>query len=142
MTAKEFLKLYKETELILEEMQGEIERLRSRAEQITPPYGGDGGSNPNINANKIPAIVELIIAEEERTKDERERIAKMRQDVMKAVFAVKDNKLQTLLYLKYILGRTWPEVEVLMHYSHVHVVHRLHPDALRAIKIPDEYVNM
>lgn len=142
MTTKEFLQLYSGTEALLQEMQNEIERLRSKAEQITPPYGGDGGSNPNVNADKIPAIVEMIIAEEERTKEEREHIAEVRADVQEAIFAVKDNTFQTLLYLRYITGRTWEQIAIIMHYSYVHVVHRLHPDALRAVKIPEKYENM
>ena len=41
---------------------------------------------------------------------------------------------QTLLYERYINGKTWEQIAVTLNYSFVHVVHRLHPAALRAVQ--------
>ena len=80
--------------------------------------------------------------EEERTADYIKEIAETRKDIESAIYAVTDSKLCTLLMMRYLNGRTFEQISVLMHYSYLHVVHRLHPEALKAVKIPEKYEKM
>lgn len=139
MTAKEFLSLYKSTEQELAEMDEKIMRLKSKAEKVTPTYGGIGGASGGMNSDKIPTYVCLIMDEEARTQDHRNEINQIRADVEHAIYAVSDGTARTLLIMRYISGRTWEQIAVSMHYSYVHVVHRLHPVALELVKVPEKY---
>ena len=143
MTTKEFLSLYEMTDQRIEELNERIIRLRSQAEKITPPYTENtGGQNPNMNTDKIPALVEMIMQEEKRTQDYIAEIAQTRKDIEAAIYAVKDAKLSTLLMMRYMQHRSWEQIAVIMHYSYVHIVHRMHPEALKAVKIPGKYEKM
>ena len=143
MTTKEFLQLYAATEEKLSELSERLLRLRSKAEKVTPTYEEKiGASNPTSNGDKIPSIVEKIMEEEERTADYIKEIAETRKDIESAIYAVTDSKLCTLLMMRYLNGRTFEQISVLMHYSYLHVVHRLHPEALKAVKIPEKYEKM
>lgn len=143
MTTKEFLQLYAATEEKLSELNERMLRLRSKAEKITPTYEEKiGAGNPTVNGDKIPSIVEMLMEEEQRTADYIREIAETRKDIETAIFAVKDSKLCTLLMMRYMQNRTFEQISVMMHYSYLHIVHRLHPDALKAIKIPEKYEKM
>lgn len=141
MTAKDFLSMYEHTEIEMEELTEKVARLRSRAEKVTPGYGGEGGS-PNLDADKIPRLVEAIIAEEERTSARVIEIETLRKDIETTIYAVRDNTLRTLLIMRYISGRKWESIAATMNYTFYHVVHRLHPQALKAVEIPKKYENM
>jgi BMFP domain-containing protein YqiC len=143
MTTKEFLQLYAATEEKLSELNERMLRLRSKAEKMTPTYEEKIGSSGTFtSAEKIPSIVEMIMDEEQRTSDYIKEIAETRKDIESAIYAVKDSKLCTLLMMRYLHGRTWEQISVMMHYSYVHVVHTLHPSALKQVKVPEKYKNM
>jgi hypothetical protein len=143
MTTKEFLQLYAATEEKLSELNERMLRLRSKAEKMTPTYEEKiGASSPTMNGDKIPSIVEMLMEEEQRTADYIREIAETRKDIETAIFAVKDSKLCTLLMMRYMQNRTFEQISVMMHYSYVHVVHTLHPSALKQVEVPEKYKNM
>lgn len=142
MTAKEFLSMYEHTEIEIDELTEKVSRLRSRAEKVTPGYGGTEGGSPNVDTDKIPRLVEAIIAEEERTSERVHELEQLRNDIEHAIYDVQDNALRTLLIMRYMNGRKWEKIALSMNYSFVHVVHRMHPQALKAVKIPEKYEKM
>ena len=141
MTTKEFLMLYSATEEKLSELNERMMRLRSKAEKMTPAYEERiGSSGAIVNPDKIPAIVEMIIEEEQRTEECIKQLGKTRKDIEQAIFAVKDAKLSTLLMMKYMHNRSWTQISQLLGHSRYHVEYRLHEEALEMVRVPDEYV--
>lgn len=136
MTAKEYLEQYQSADREIDELLERVKRLRSRAEKITPPYGSDGGSNPNVNADKLPAIVEMIIEEETRTNERVEQLMNLQKEIQAAISAVQDEKCRTVLIMRYIGNKSFEQIAVSMNYSYWHLTHSIHQKALNMLKIP------
>lgn len=134
VTAKEYLEQYQSADREIDELLERVKRLRSRAEKITPPYGSDGGSNPNVNTDKLPAIVELIIEEEERTNERVEQLMNLQKEIQSNIARVTDETCRTLLIMRYIGGKSFEKIADTMNYSYFHIVRRLHPKALMYIE--------
>lgn len=135
MTAKEYLSQYQAAEREIDELLERSVLLRSRAERITPTYGSDGGGSSQPNVNKIPMIVELIIEEEERTKQRVSELIELQTEIQTAISRVPDDTCRTLLFMRYIGGKSFEAIAVSMNYSYWHLTHALHPKALQFIKV-------
>lgn len=55
--------------------------------------------------------------------------------MLKLINRVDDSTYRALLTARYINCETWEQIAIDMNYSYVHIVHRLHPQALDAINI-------
>lgn len=62
-----------------------------------------------------------------------DELYKIKQEILAAIHSVDDAVLRTLLIKRYIQNKTWECIADEMHYSYVHVVHNLHPQALTAV---------
>lgn len=134
MTVKEYLSQYKSAEMEIEEILERLAVLRSRAERITPTYGGNGGGSPNRNVSKIPEIVEKIIEEEERNGKRVDTLMRLQEEIQNTISRVPDNTCRNLLIMRYISCKSFEQISVSMNYSYWHITHYLHPKALSMVK--------
>ena len=131
-----YLEQYKSAEFEIDELLDRATRLRARAERITPPYGSDGGSSPMPNIDKIPALVELIIEEEERTSHRVKELMELQKEIQAVISKVPDETCRALLIMRYIGGKSFEQIAVTMNYSHWYLTHTIHQKALEKVKIP------
>lgn len=132
---KAYLERYAKAGRELDRLCEELARWRSMAEKITPvlsqePAGG------NEEGNQIESAVEKIVALKSEIEAEMEVLYSIRQQVVDAVKTVPDETLQLVLSRRYILGETWEQVAVNMHYGYQWVC-RLHGRALRQVNIKE-----
>ena len=132
MTPKEYLQQYRDAAKRARAALDHLDELRSMATRITPNYGGEGGGT-HQTGDKLGAAVARIIDAENRVSDELEMLEAIEHEVLNTILRVKDATLSTLLYERYINGKTWEQIAVDMHYSYRGVT-KMHGRALLAVK--------
>lgn len=133
MTAKEYLQQYRDAVRRAAASLDHLEELRAMAMRITPNYSGTGGGGQT--GDRIGAEVARIVDAESRVSDELELLEATEREVIGTIDKITDGTLHTLLYERYINGKTFETISVQMNFSYYHIVHRLHPKALKAVKM-------
>lgn len=131
MTAKEYLKQYREAVARVDLAQAHLTELHALAERITPNYSG--GSGAHAHGDRLGAAVARIVDEEARIDREISRMAEIEQAVTEKIEAVGDERLRVILYRRYILGEKWEQIAVAMRLDYRWVL-RLHGRALQAVQ--------
>lgn len=134
MTPKEYLQQYRDAVRRATAAQDHLDELRAMAERITPNYGGSGGGT-HQTGDKLGAAVARLVDAENRVSDELELLEATEREVIGTIDKITDGTLHTLLYERYINGKTFETISVQMNFSYYHIVHRLHPKALKAVKM-------
>ena len=132
MTPKEYLAQYTASVKRAEALLCHIQSLRDMAARITPNYGGEGGGSHNVS-DKLGAAIARIVDAESRVNDELELLEATEREVIDTINKVKDTTLNTLLYERYINGKTFERIAVSMDYSWRQTI-RLHGAALNEVK--------
>lgn len=132
MTTKEYLMQYRDAVRRASAAQDHLTELREMAERITPNYGGSGGGTHQIG-DKLGAAVARLVDAESRVSDELELLEATEREVIGTIDKITDGTLHTLLYERYINGKTWEQIAVDMHYSYRGVT-KMHGRALLAVK--------
>lgn len=131
MTAKEYLLQYREAVKDIKCKNEELEKLREDATAISPSTSSEhtAGNISDKVGRKAPEIADL----EQEIEEEKAAARQLRRDIRQTIAALSSGNLRRLLTYYYICGNTWERVAVKINMSYVHVVHRLHPKALRKI---------
>ena len=132
MTAKEYLQQYRDAVRSAEAAQSHLEELRAMATRITPKYGGEGGGT-HQTGDKLGDAVARILEAESRVSDQIELLEATEREVIRTISSVQDGTLSTLLYERYINGKTWEQIAVCMNYSYRQIT-RMHGAALISVK--------
>lgn len=132
MTPKEYLQQYRDAVRRAAAAQDHLDELRSMATRITPNYSSEGGGT-HQTGDKLGAAVAKILDAEARVDEEVELLIAVEHEVTRAINKVKDASLRTLLYERYINGKTWERIAVDMNYSYRGVT-KMHGRALQAVK--------
>ena len=122
MTAKEYLMQYRDAMRRTKAISDHIAELRVICEQLRTEDGH------RIALDK--AVAELVDTEA-KCNAEIVQLEKLEDEIKRTIELTRE-PYHTLLYERYINGKTWEQIAVCMDYSYVHIVHRLHPEALRA----------
>jgi predicted glycosyl hydrolase (DUF1957 family) len=131
MTAKEYLL---QAYLLDQRIDGKLEQveaLRSLATKSTAiirSHPGSGGGNDNYMEDVVIKIVDL----EKEITAEMERLVELKKEITGVIGQVEDPTLQTLLEMRYLCYKDWPEIMSAMDYSNSSI-HRLHQKALEKI---------
>lgn len=128
MTPKEYLQQYRDAVRRAAAAQDHLDELRSMASRITPKYGGEGGGS-NQSGDKLGAAVARIIEAENRLSDELEMLEATEREVVTTISRIQDKALSTLLYERYINGKTFEQIAVDLGYCWRQTI-RLHGNAL------------
>lgn len=123
MTAKEYLMQYRDAMRRAKAITDHIDDLRAMCEQLRTEDGH------KIELGK--AVAELVDAQN-RAKAEVDRLTALEQEIVQTISHT-DEPYRTLLYERYINGKTWEQVAVRMNYSFRHTT-KLHGTALRILK--------
>lgn len=128
MTPKEFLSRYR---WLNEKIDSEIEqaqRIRELASAASSSCGGGSGGTSDKVGNSVAKLLDL----ENEISSDIDRLVDLRHEIETAIASVEDEKLQTLLRLRYISCLTWEQIAVKMSYSYMQVC-RIHGSALAAV---------
>ena len=132
MTPKEYLQQYRQAVMRAEAAMDHLEELQSMATRITPNYGVEGGGT-HQTGDKLGAAVARIVDAESRVNDELEMLEATEREVIGTISKVQDSTLGTILYERYINGKTFERIAVSMNYSWRQTI-RLHGSALNEVK--------
>ena len=135
MTPKEYLSQYRNLDIEIDSLVLERERLYS----LATTRGGsviDGTPKGAKSDNAAPYehILDRIMEIDDIVNKRIDKLIAIRHEIAAAINGVKDDRLRTLLRLRYINGHTFEQIAVDMDYSYMHIC-RLHGDALREVKI-------
>lgn len=129
---KQYLSRYRNLQIKCRTLESTIESLRERAESITI----------NLDPNKVQSSSKIHdpIAEAAASIADTERLlAEARAEselvmnrITKVIMSMDDDRLQTLLVLRYINGESWEDIAEEMSYS-VRQIYNLHGIALNLI---------
>ena len=133
MTPKNYLQQYGHAVLRAEAAMEHLEELQSMATRITPNYGGEGGGTHQSGDEKLVIAVSKIMEAKNRVSDELEMLEATEHEVIETINNVDDSTLSTLLYERYINGKTFERIAVSMDYSWRQTI-RLHGAALNKVK--------
>ena len=132
MTAKEYLRQYRQIEREILRLIDERQRWVDLATRITPiysntPKGGQSGDG------KIPAAVERIIGQEEKIDAKVRELMAVLDDIETKIAALEDERQREILRRRYLGGQKWEEIAKEMHLDYRWVL-RLHGRALQKIE--------
>lgn len=129
---KQYLSRYRNLQIKCRTLESTIESLRERAESITI----------NLDPNKVQSSARIhdpiaeaaaSIADTERLLAEARAESELAMNrITKAIMSVDDDRLQTLLVLRYIKGLSWESIAEEMCYS-IRQIYNLHGIALSMI---------
>lgn len=130
MTAKQWLNRgYRINEEIDELMREQKQALL----QATSTALGGGEKVQSSNGNTVERRFVNYAAYSETIDKRIDELYSVKNEILAAINEVEDNTLRRLLILRYIKFYTWEEIAEKMNYSYVHVVHNLHPKALKRV---------
>lgn len=132
MTPKEYLNQYRYAKIKAKAAQDHLDDLRAMSERITPNYSAEGGGT-HQSGDKLGAAVARIVDAEAVVDAQISLMIATAREVQNTIEAVQDETLRVLLYERYINGKTWEQIAVLLNYSWRQTL-RLHGDALAAVK--------
>ena len=130
MTAKNYLQQYRSAVRRAEASLDHLAELRAIAERITPTWGGTGGGSQT--GDKLGAAVARLVDAEAKIDGEIKLLAAVEHEITRTINAVQDERLQLVLYRRYLLGEKWEQIAVNLNLDYRWVL-RLHGRALAAV---------
>ena len=129
---KQYLLRYRQAEREIRLLHEELAQLESMAVRVTPSYSGEAhGSGSGSRVESATEKIDACKAEIDQAL-----LAQMdiRREITAKIRGIPGQALREVLRRYYILGMTWEEVAVHMHYSYMHVC-RLHEQALAQMRL-------
>ena len=125
MTTKEWLSRGRHLQQRIQALEETKAMAYTSATSTTASSGGGGGSNISRKAERYSELSETV-------DQERARLDSIMAEITALIAQVEDNALATLLQDRYVRCLTWEQIAVEMNYSYVHIVHTMHPKAIKA----------
>ena len=133
LTAKEYLSRYRTLNDSINAKLAQVEELRRKAQTVG---GGNGtGAHSTQPHSRVADITDRLVDLEREINEEIDRSVDLQREIRAAIAAVPEERLRTLLELRYINCMTFEQIAVSMHYSYKQVC-RLHGKALLEIRCP------
>ena len=107
--------------------------LASKAESVYYSATAGARGSGNSRKSKVEDCVCKIVDIENSLKKDIDDLFKLKEKISDTISKIKEPQCRALLIHRYLCGKTWEIVAKDMGYSYVHVVHRLHPKALKKI---------
>lgn len=128
---KEYLRKYKQADIAVKIKELEIQALKE--EQTSPSVKYSDMPKGYKKSDLSDYIVELNKLYDQLEKKKLKRI-RMCSEIVEKIEKMKDEREKNILNLRYICGKEWEEIAVLMNYSS-RSVHRIHGEALKNFKL-------
>lgn len=108
----------------------DLAELREERESIS--INLDGMPHGTSLSDKTARLAAQLADAEEEIIELRSEAWSKRMEIVRTLNRIQTPEYNTLLYLRYIEGKTWEQIAVEMHYTFRHTT-RLHGDALREV---------
>jgi len=131
MTAKEYLRRYRETNQRIDSKLDEIAHLRELATKLSPT--AEISRNGDIS-DKVGKTAAKIVDLQQEINAEIDDIRRIRAEIEETIATVDDADCRLLLSLRYINGYSWRRIAAKMAYSEDNVKGYLHQKALRKVE--------
>ena len=117
-----YLKRYRVLSLEIDQITDELQRWQDLATRISPSYSDmpHGGGNDKVQTAAVE-VAELT----EQLNDKIHQAVKMQQEMKDLIGTIDDATLRRLMIYRYIHGKKWEEIAVLMDYDYRWIL-RLH----------------
>lgn len=132
MHAKEYLEQYQLIEARVRILQAEVERIRTDAEGMQ--INLDGMPKGSGRGSKFENLAIQLAECETKLQGELSTLWRHRMGIVESLNRLDDHKHQTLLYARYIEGKTWETIAYEMGITWRHC-YRLHGHALQKLEI-------
>ena len=131
MTAKEYLSRYRRLNAYIDCKVEEVAQLRDLATRLTPTKMFDHNGN---TTDKVGRTVAKIVDLENEINSQIDELIIIREEIVKTIEQVQDERLRAILMKRYINGDKWEQIAVDMSID-LRFIYRLHGRALQKIKI-------
>ena len=133
-----WLRRYRQAMFRQQLLAEDLAERRAEAERITPllkrAVGGASVCGATTSADKLPKAVEQILAVEAELTAQLARCEAVRAEVLAVIRAEPDERLQELLWRRYILGQTLAQTAAALHIE-PRWARRLHRKSIENLKI-------
>ena len=134
MTAKEYLNQAYWLDRRIDSKLEQLSALKDMATKTTSIMSDDVVSHTR-NVHSMQDVIAKIIDMQAEINADIDRLVDLKRDIMQVVKTVDDPELQTLLELRYLCFKDWPDIACEMHCSESNV-YKVHSRALRAVRVP------
>ena len=136
MTAKEYLRQYKLMTARIRDREHDLAELREERESIS--INLDGMPHGTSLSDKTARLAAQLADAEEEIIELRSEAWSIRMEIVRTLNRIQTPEYNTLLYLRYIEGKTWEQIAVEMHYTYQWVAGPLHGRSLQEV---DKIIN-
>ena len=130
MTAKEFLRRYKDISDSINCRLDEIAKLRELATRLSPTAMFDRSGNVSDKVGRSAAKIVDLETEIDREVDE---LVETRRDMMQMISRLDNADMQLILEMRYIAMLSWSQIAEKMHWS-TEKIFKLHGKSLKIIE--------
>ena len=134
MTAKEYLNQAYWLDRRIDSKLEQLSALKDMATKTTSIMSDDVVSHTR-NVHSMQDVIAKIIDMQAEINADIDRLVDLKRDIMQVVKTVDDPELQTLLELRYLCFKDWPDIACEMHCSESNV-YKVHSRALQVVKVP------
>ena len=112
----------------------QLAALQAMATKTTSIMNGNVVSRTR-NVHSMEDVIAKIVDMQAEINGDIDRLVDLKRDIMQVVKAVENPELQTLLELRYLCFKSWPDIAYEMHCSESNV-YKVHSRALQAVQVP------
>lgn len=136
MTTKEWLSRGWRIDREIKELEQAQQEALTLATRTTAGTDGErvDGTSGNSSERAMVAYADKAAEYAELIENKIRELVGIKTEIIRAVGRVDDPTLRALLVARYINSKKWEEISLDLNYCYKHVVHTLHPRALRTIK--------
>lgn len=137
MTTKEWLSRARNIDVEINELLKEQQQAFESVTGAVPAANGERvqSSGGNTYENRLINYA----AYSEKIDARIDELYAVKQEIEAAIEQVGDSTLRAILIMRYLRFYTWEKIAVEINYNYTHLVHRVHPKALKAV---EQYTNM
>ncbi len=132
MTAKEYLSRYRNLDEEINAKIAQVEELRRRAQTVGS--ANQSGVHSSLPYDRVGEITSRIVDLEREINEEIDRLVSVQREIKEVISEVHEERLRTILELRYINGLTFDKIAKQMNYSH-RQIYRFHEKALEKVKM-------
>ncbi len=132
LSAKEYLGQIRKYDILIENKTQMIKRLREQAVSVTVAMDGERVKSSG-SKDKLGDTIAKIVDLENIIRDDVERMAQIKEEIIGVIDEIGDADLMNVLYKRYVHFARWEEIPAEMGYSD-RTIYRLHGKALLAVQ--------
>lgn len=133
MKAKDYLKLLKKYDILIDAKTEKIQRLKALAERTTKTFSDTGNVQTSYKNDVLEDSVIKIMELQKELNVEVKEMLEVQENIEKMINNLKNNNYCEILYKRYVYKYTWEKIAVEMNYN-ITWVQVLHGRALAEIQ--------